>query len=182
MTEEREDRILRLEKALRDGAPELGLERIVGVERFTSGLSSQSFGIDAETKDGPTRWVARVEPEHGVIPPYDIAREHRLLDAVGRAGLPVPQALYLERDPDVFGGRFMLMSFVTGHIYRSMDPALGADPALLKDVQHQFVEMLARIHDAPQDVFAKPTDAREATPRRIVGRIRARWRPHARFT
>lgn len=168
MSEAREERIDRLEKALREGAPELGLERIVDVERFTSGLSSQSYGIRAETKDGPTRWVARVEPEHGVIPPYDIAREHRLLEAVGRAGLPVPKALYLESDPTVFGGRFMLMSFVTGHIYRSMDPALGEKPELLKDVQRKFVEMLARVHDAPQDVFPIPDDPREATRAQIA--------------
>ena len=51
-----------LEAALKRGAPSLALERIVSVDRFTSGLSSQSYCIEAETSDGPARWVMRIEP------------------------------------------------------------------------------------------------------------------------
>ena len=112
-----------LEKALRNNAPGLKLERIVSIERFTSGLSSQSYLIHAENADGPIRWVMRVEPEYGVIPPYDIGREYRLLREMSQSGLPAPGTLHLEEDASIVGGRFILMSFVEGTIYRNMDPA-----------------------------------------------------------
>jgi aminoglycoside phosphotransferase (APT) family kinase protein len=151
-----------LEKALQNNAPQLGCERVVSVERFTSGLSSQSYCINAENAEGPIRWVIRVEPEFGVIPPYDIAREYRLLGEVGRSGLPVPGVLHLEEDASVVGGRFMLMSFVEGDIYKSMDPRLEGDPKLLARTQERFVEMLARIHEIPQSVLPSYANGPEA--------------------
>lgn len=151
-----------LEAALRRGAPHLKIERIESVERFTSGLSSQSYCVSAETADGPTRWVMRVEPQFGVIPPYDIAREYRLIEAAGRAGIPTPGVLHLEEDASVIGGRFMLMTYVEGEVYRNMDPRLAADPKLLATIREHFVETLAQIHDMPQDVLPGHTDGREA--------------------
>ncbi|UCE87468.1 MAG: phosphotransferase family protein [Deltaproteobacteria bacterium] len=157
-----------LEKALQRGAPQLKLERVVSVERFTSGLSSQSYRVSAETADGPTTWVMRVEPAHGVIPPYDIAREYRLLSAVGAAGLPVPAVLHLEEDATVVGGRFILMSFVEGEIYQLRDPRLAADADLLANIQTQFVELLARIHETPQNVFPHYADGAEAARAQVA--------------
>ncbi len=142
-----------LEKALKNNAPELGVERVVSIERFTSGLSSQSYGVDIETSDGPVRWVMRVEPEHGVIPPYDIAREYRLLKAVHGAGLPAPGVVLLEEDASIVGGPFILMHFIEGAIYRNTDARLGEDADLLARVQDRFVDMLARIHDISQTVL-----------------------------
>jgi aminoglycoside phosphotransferase (APT) family kinase protein len=162
-----------LEKALIDKAPQLGVERIVSVERFTSGLSSQSYGVDAETAEGPIRWVMRVEPEHGVIPPYDIAREYRLLREVHEAGLPTPGVVHLEEDASIVGGRFILMTFIEGQIYRSMDPRLDADPDLLANVQEHFIEMLARIHETPQTVLpSQPTGPEAARAEVAVCRRR----------
>jgi len=153
-----------LEKALKEGAPHLGVERVVSVERYTSGLSSQSYAVRARTSDGPVTWVLRLEPEHGVIPPYDIAREYRLMAEVGAAGIPAPKVLHLEEDAAAIGGRFMLMAHVDGVVYGSRDPRLAGDPDLLAGVQAQFVEMLARIHATPQTTlpgFADgPTSAR----------------------
>jgi len=151
-----------LEKALQNNAPQLAVDRVLSVERFASGLSSQSYGVDVETADGPTRWVMRVEPEHGVIPPYDIAREYRLLREVHEAGLPAPRAFHLEEDASIVGGRFILMSFVDGIIYRSMDPRLEADPTLLAGMQEHFIEMLARIHETPQSVLPSYTTGEKA--------------------
>jgi aminoglycoside phosphotransferase (APT) family kinase protein len=157
-----------LEKALQSGAPRLGVQRILSVDRFTSGLSSQSYRVEAETSDGPATWVMRVEPEYGVIPPYDIAREYHLLSDVGAAGLPVPSVLHLEEDATVVGGRFILMSYVGGEIYKLRDPRLTADADLLASIQEQFVDTLARIHEAPQNVFPTYTDGREAARAQIA--------------
>jgi aminoglycoside phosphotransferase (APT) family kinase protein len=104
----------------------------------------------------------RVEPEHGVIPPYDIAREYRLLQDVDKAGLPVPKMLHLGEDKSVVGGRFLLMSFIVGEIYRSQDPRIVNDPVLMASTQEQFVEMAARIHSTPQTVLPKYKTGKEA--------------------
>lgn len=151
-----------LEKALKDKAPQLGIDRVLSIERLTTGLSSESYGVEAETAKGPIHLVMRVEPDHGVIPPYDIAREYRLLREVHEAGLPTPGVVHLEEDPSVVGGRFILMTFVEGVIYRNMDARLGADPARLTSMQEQFVEMLARIHETPQSVLPSYTTGDEA--------------------
>ena len=150
-----------LEVGLKRGAPSLSLERIVSVDRFASGLSSQSYCVEAETAAGPTRWVMRIEPEFGVIPPYDIAREYRLLEEMGVAGLEVPQMLYLEEDKSVVGGRFMLMSFVEGEIYQSMDPRLADSPDL-PEIQEAFIETLVRIHATKQTVLRGYASGRDA--------------------
>jgi aminoglycoside phosphotransferase (APT) family kinase protein len=151
-----------LEAALKRGAPSLGVEKVVSVERFTSGLSSQSYQVDAETGEGPARWVMRIEPEFGVIPPYDIAREYRLLCEMSEAGLRVPQMLHLEEDASVVGGRFMLMSFVEGEIYQSMDPRLTEAPELLAKIQEQFVQTLVKIHATKQTVLPSYANGRDA--------------------
>jgi aminoglycoside phosphotransferase (APT) family kinase protein len=150
-----------LEAGLERGAPSLSLERIVSIDRFTSGLSSQSYCVEVETANGPTRWVMRIEPEFGVIPPYDIAREYRLLQEMSAAGLEVPQMLYLEEDKSVVGGRFMLMSFVEGEIYQSMDPRLVDAPELPK-MQEAFIETLVRIHATKQTVLPGYASGRDA--------------------
>jgi aminoglycoside phosphotransferase (APT) family kinase protein len=152
----------RLEAELRANASALGVDRITRIHRFTSGLSSQSYGVSAETSSGPTQWVMRVEPKHGVIPPYDITREYRLLRETFNAGLPVPEMLYLGEDASVVGGRFLLMSFIEGVIYSSRDPRIQGDDALRADVQEKFVQMLARIHDTPQTTLASYTSGKEA--------------------
>jgi len=157
-----------LEKALQSGAPRLGVQRILSVDRFASGLSSQSYRVEAETSDGPVTWVMRVEPEHGVIPPYDIGREYRLLADVGAAGLPVPAVLHLEEDATVVGGRFMLMSYVEGEIYNLSDPRLTADAEMLTSIQDQFVDNLVRIHEAPQSVFPRYADGPEAARAQVA--------------
>jgi acyl-CoA dehydrogenase family protein 10 len=163
MTSERPDTVeSRLEAELKANAPRLGVERITRIHRFTSGLSSQSYGVEAETTGGETQWVMRVEPEHGVIPPYDITREYRLISETYEAGLPVPKMLYLGEDPSIVGGRFLLMSFIEGMIYSSRDPRLHADEPLRTDIQEKFVQMLARIHDTPQKTLPGYADGKSA--------------------
>ena len=144
------------------------MKRIVSVERLTSGLSSKSYLVAAETSDGPITWVMRVEPEHGVIPPYDIGREYRLLADVGKAGLPVPAVLHLEEDATVVGGRFMLMSYVEGEIFNLSDPRLTADAEMLTSIQEQFVDNLVRVHETPQTVFPQYADGPEAARAQVA--------------
>jgi aminoglycoside phosphotransferase (APT) family kinase protein len=136
----------RLEHYLTTRSPALGVRSVRSIERFTSGLSSLSCRVDVDTADGPATWVLRAEPEFGVIPPYDIASEARLLADAGRAGLPVAGVLHVETDEAALGQRFALTTFIEGETYRNTDERLAADPEFAALVGRRFVETLARIH------------------------------------
>ncbi|KAB2856692.1 MAG: phosphotransferase, partial [Bauldia sp.] len=148
--------------------PGLDVRRVTAVQRFPSGLSSQSFRVDAVTGTGPVTWVMRREPEFGVIPPYDIVSEAGLLEAAAKAGVPVPEVVHLESDPEVLRGRFLLMEFVDGQTYRSQDPLLAADPELTSALQEQFVEVLAAVHATTQDVLPGHADSRAAAKAHVA--------------
>ncbi len=147
-----------LEKYLTSESTQLGVRRVVGVERFPAGLSSLSSRVDVQTDAGAASWVLRAEPEHGVIPPYDIAREYLLLSRLGPQGLPVPRTVHLEIDPAALGARFMLMEFVPGEVYRSTDPRLAEDPDLEATLQRGFVETLAQVHTVEDHGLPVPAD------------------------
>lgn len=157
-----------LGEALGSHAPGLDVRRVTAVQRFPSGLSSQSFRVDAVTGTGPVTWVMRREPEFGVIPPYDIVSEAGLLEAAAKAGVPVPEVVHLESDPEVLRGRFLLMEFVDGQTYRSQDPLLAADPELTSALQEQFVEVLAAVHATTQDVLPGHADSRAAAKAHVA--------------
>lgn len=148
--------------AATSAAGELGVERVLAVRRFPSGLSSHSYRIDVVVGGEELSWVMRREPEFGVIPPYDIVSEARLLQAAHDAGVPVPQVVHVEEDAALLGGRFMLMEFIDGTTYRSQDPDLSSDPDLSATIQTQFVEVLARVHATEQDVLPTYADSAEA--------------------
>jgi aminoglycoside phosphotransferase (APT) family kinase protein len=134
------------------------------MQRFSGGLSSQSSRVEAETTHGPVTWVVRREPENGVIPPYNLGSEGRLMAEVKTAGLPVPEILYLEEDPGPLGGQFILMSYIAGEMFTSGDPRLGSNPELQTTMQRNFVATLAKIHGIDQTVLPNypdgPTAAR----------------------
>lgn len=162
-----------LERYLTARAPGLGARRVTSVTRFDSGLSSLSSRVDAETDSGHATWVLRAEPEHGVIPPYDIAAECSLVERVGAAGLPVPDVLHVETDPSVLGARFAVMGYVEGEAFRSADARLLADPDLAERMGRRFVEMLARIHAVSDHGLPGPDDV-EGSARAAVEVFRRR--------
>lgn len=143
-------------------APQLGVRAVQRVERFPNGLSSLSCRVDVECDEGPTTWVLRAEPDFGVIPPYDIAAETRLVAAVGAAGLPVAPVVHVETDEEAFGRRFALLGYLDGTAYRSADERLEADPDLRARVAGEFVEMLARIHQMPDHGLGGFPDGRSS--------------------
>lgn len=127
-------------------APSLGVRSVNAVDRFSSGLSSLSCRVQVVTEGGPATWVLRAEPDHGVIPPYDIGREAALLRNLHAAGLPVAEVVHVETDSAAFGRRFALMSFIEGEAYRSLDERLKDESEVREGIRRQFVETLARIH------------------------------------
>ena len=66
---------------------------------------------------------------HVLATAHDMAREHRIIAAVGPTAVPVPPALGLCTDTEVNGAPFYVMGYVDGVVLDSPDKAAPLDPA-----------------------------------------------------
>jgi aminoglycoside phosphotransferase (APT) family kinase protein len=118
--------------------------------RVAGGRSNLTF----EVRDANGRgYVLRRPPTSHVLPTaHDMTREHKIISAMGPAGVPAPPALGLCTDESVNGAPFYVMGFVDGVIARDeaeaeksfdLDARLRAGPAL--------IDTLAQIHAADPD-------------------------------
>ena len=137
---------------------------------------------------------------HVLATAHDMAREFRIIAAVGTTAVPVPPALGLCTDVDVNGAPFYVMGYVDGVVLDSADKAALLDPATRGRPSADLIDVLADLHDvdvdavglgdlaAPRGLHRAPAEAvddavgelqdpRAAGDRR--GRRRAR-RAHAR--
>jgi aminoglycoside phosphotransferase (APT) family kinase protein len=107
---------------------------------FAGGRSNLTYAVT----DGTNRWVLRRPPLGHVLPTaHDMAREHKVLDALSKAGFPVPQPVLLCTDTDVIGAPFYLMQHVDGKIYRD---AGGLRPEQFRELTFTLIDTLADLH------------------------------------
>lgn len=93
------------------------------------------------------RFVLRRPPlGHVLVTAHDMAREHRIIAAVGRTGVPVPRALGLCTDESVNGAPFYVMSFVDGVVLDSAEKASLLDPTLRPAASMHLIDVLAELH------------------------------------
>ncbi|MHB1533308.1 MAG: phosphotransferase family protein [Acidimicrobiales bacterium] len=99
------------------------------------------------------RYVLRRPPTGHLLPTaHDMAREYRIISALGPAGIPVAPALGLCQDPAVNGAPFYVMGFVEGHIPRTPEQATAAfDHAGRRRAGDSLIETLAAIHAVDPD-------------------------------
>jgi aminoglycoside phosphotransferase (APT) family kinase protein len=115
--------------------------------RFTliaGGRSNLTFRVE----DAAGRAYALRRPPLGHVLPtaHDMSREHRLIAALGPAGVPVPDALGLCTDETVNGSPFHVMEFVEGHVIRVEDEALALPVAVRARTGDRLAETLATLH------------------------------------
>ena len=97
--------------------------------------------------DGTTEWVLRRPPLGHVLPTaHDMAREHRVLDALRDTAVPVPVVLGFCDDTDVNGAPFYVMEKVDGIIYRDARSLASLSATDAGRVSHALVDVLADIH------------------------------------
>ena len=121
----------------------LGSERTLTGTMFAGGRSNLTYAIT----DGQQRWVLRRPPLGHVLPTaHDMIREHRVLEALSKAGFPAPRPVLLCTDTSIIGAPFYLMEHVDGRIYREKSDMveLGADG--LHELVLSLVDTLADLH------------------------------------
>ncbi len=97
--------------------------------------------------DGRSQWVLRRPPlGHVLETAHDMAREHRVMAALGASEVPVPHMVTLCADPEVLGAPFYVMSFVGGTIYRTQEQLAAVSRADADRLADDLVDVLARLH------------------------------------
>ncbi|MBM3347677.1 MAG: phosphotransferase family protein [Betaproteobacteria bacterium] len=114
----------------------------VSVQRLRGGQSNPTY----EVRSGETRWVLRKQPPGRLLPSaHAIDREFRVIGALHRQGLPVPEARLYCEDASVIGTPFYLMEFMDGRIFP--DPALPELPrAQLGAIYGEMNRTIAMLH------------------------------------
>lgn len=157
------------------GAREL---RVVGLKRIAGGSSRETYSFDAEWLENGRRrsrpLIARRDPTGGLL---DSSREaeFKVLAAMCRAGLKVPEPLFLELDPAVMERPFFIMARAPGRVCTGAFPA--EEPVELRaKIADDFLNELARLQALDYraldlDWLGEPRDPVE--PARAQA---ARWR------
>jgi len=156
-----------LESFLRQRLPAADAVRVEAAWHLPRGASNTTLALDLRVECEGTvselPCVLRVQREHGLLAPYDVLREHRVLRALDRAGIPVPRPLWAAPRCDGIEAPFFLMLRVEGRSlpafwYPSGGPELKAIAAQLAaihalDWRRAGLGFLASA-DAPRDPLA----------------------------
>ncbi len=120
------------------------------METYSLGLSYMKDGRKAEHEI-----IIRKEPEGGLHgTKYDASIEYRVLTALNKIDLAVPETYWYEPDPEVMGHPFYVMEKVEGKIPFPPPVTFNSDFQLFASdeerlgVAHDFVKNLAGIHTA----------------------------------
>jgi len=96
--------------------------------------------------------VLRRPPTSHVLPTaHDMAREYRIIHALGPTPVPVPPALGLCTDAEVNGQPFYVMGFVDGLVLRDASAASALGPDQRRALGEHLVDVLADLHAVDPD-------------------------------
>jgi aminoglycoside phosphotransferase (APT) family kinase protein len=102
---------------------------------------------------GGRLFALRRPPVSHVLPTaHDMAREHRVIHALGPTSVPVPRTYGLCEDGSVTGAPFYVMDFVDGHILRDRPTAEAAfDETVRARIGDELATTLALLHQVDVD-------------------------------
>lgn len=124
--------------------------QVIACKRLTGGAIQENWLLTAMVSNGPflgeERWILRTDAPSVVAASMGRAQEFAVLRAVHRAGVKVPEPLWLCSSPEVIGRDFFIMEALEGTAngrLLSSDPALDPRrPTLCRELG----ESLARLH------------------------------------
>lgn len=156
--------------------------RITTLARSTEGFSQETFRFDVELTRGgecTTRsYVAKREPVAGLLEPYDLEPEFRVLHTLSDDPFPSPPTPWFTRDPAVLDRPFYVMEALPGEVPVPAPTADGRGP--FKDAERRTLgpavaKALADLHAVDWrrrglDFLGAPGTGRDAAAREL-----ARW-------
>ncbi len=143
-------------------------------ELIVGGRSNLTFKVIGA--DGRTFVLRRPPTGHVLATAHDMAREHRIITAVGRTNVPVPATLGMCTDDDVNGAPFYVMDFVAGEVLDSTERAELLAPELRRAAGEHLVDVLADLHAADVDAIGLgDLGRREGYVERQIKRWSTQW-------
>jgi len=121
-----------------------GLQGELRATLIAGGRSNLTYVIADDARE----WVLRRPPLAHVLPTaHDMAREFRVISALGPTSIPVPLTIAFCQDHDVLGVDFYVMQRVHGHIVRDCLPPDYADvPETRRAMSLALMETLSALH------------------------------------
>jgi aminoglycoside phosphotransferase (APT) family kinase protein len=166
----RADRVTEWFTAHIDGVtPPLRFELIAG------GHSNLTYKVE----DAAGRLTVLRRPPLGAVlaTAHDMAREHRIISAIGKTRVPVPPALGLCEDAAVNDAPFYVMDYVEGHVLvDGASTEAHFEPEERARVGQSVIEVLADLHRLDPDAIGLGDLGRkEAYLARQLKRWRTQW-------
>ncbi|MHA7838680.1 MAG: phosphotransferase family protein [bacterium] len=127
---------------------------------------------------GGRKTVLRRPPTGAVLATaHDMAREHRILSALGGSAVPVPRTLALCEDDSVNDAPFYVMDYVEGAVLSGPEITSEAVPESAREALGlHVIDVLAELHRIePDDVGLGDLGRREAYLARQLGRWKTQW-------
>jgi aminoglycoside phosphotransferase (APT) family kinase protein len=147
------------------------LERPLVFERVGEGQSNLTFRVT----DAAGRTIVIRRPPLGELlaSAHDVAREYRILSALGPTSVPVPATLGLCEDLDVTGAPFFAMADVDGLILTGVATAERLPTEARGTAGHALADTLAQLHAVDLDSVGL-SDLRRSES--LAGRQLRRWK------
>lgn len=140
---------MRLEAFLRARRPDATAIAVREVTVHTEGFSQETFSFRSEIGGEPGHWVVKREPVSGLLEPYDLEPEFRVLHALSDDPLPSPRTPWFERDPGVLERPFYVMEKLPGEVPIPVPGTTGEGPfdaAERAALAPQVMRALAALH------------------------------------
>ena len=139
---------LRLAEHLKRRMPHATDLRVINLVRIPGGSSRETYSFDLEwTENGDRKtrpMIGRRDPIGGLLK-TDRQREYNVVEAMYRAGMKVPEPLFLELDPSVMDRPFFIMHRMPGRTAVGAAAALEPKP-LRRKLADDFITEMARLH------------------------------------
>jgi len=115
------------------------------VKQFGYGQSNPTYFL---TDAGTDRnYVLRKKPPGNLLPSaHAVDREYRVIKALGKTDVPVPEVHLLCQDDSIVGTPFYVMTHVQGRIYRNPTVPEAADAGERATIFEAMIDTLAKIH------------------------------------
>lgn len=110
---------------------------------IAGGRSNLTFKLE----DDADAWVMRTPPRAGRTPSaHDVAREYRVVAALGPTEVPVARAVALYEEEDLLGGAFAICEFVDGGAVQTQEQLAAWDDAQVAASVDALTSTLAALH------------------------------------
>jgi aminoglycoside phosphotransferase (APT) family kinase protein len=153
--------------------------RVIGMTRFTRGVSRETWGIDIENLDGtnrPTALILRRALDGAAYIPRTLRFEYEIAARLAKTDVPVAHPLWYEDDPRwTFDGReFFIREQIEGSW--NVPHAVDTDPRYDTHriaISKEMIEKLAMVHSVDWEaldfgaILGIPDDLADSGPRAI---------------